>query len=107
MSKRLRDIPTSCKMFDSAISELKYIERIVEPEVWKEIEKEINAAIEYIEEGRSINGELRDTCSDIANEKNEEIGELCDNIQELKEEYEQKIDEMEDEIYRLKELLPD
>jgi len=41
MSKRLSDIPTSCKMFDKAIDELKYIERLVEPEIWKSFEREI------------------------------------------------------------------
>ena len=48
MSKRLRDIPTSCRMFDKAISELKYIESILEPETWKSIEREIFAAMGYI-----------------------------------------------------------
>jgi len=76
MSKRLRDIPTSCRMFDKAISELKYIESILEPETWKSIEREIFAAMEYIEEGRSVNGDLRDCCVDIIEEKDKEIEKL-------------------------------
>jgi len=83
MSKRLRDIPTSCPMFDKAIEELKYIERLVEPEIWNSFEREIAAAIDYINEGRSVNGELRDCCVDIAEEKDKEIEKLEQEIYEL------------------------
>lgn len=86
MSRWLRDIPTSCKMFDKAILELKDIETNVDIEVWETIRKNIEYAIDYIEEARGVNGDLRDTCVDIAEEKNKEIGILLERINELENE---------------------
>lgn len=92
-------------MFDKAIAELDYIERLVEPDIWDDINKGIAAAKEYIEEGRSINGQLRDTCSDIADEKNGEISDLNDEIENMCHTHKSEINQLQEEIYRLQEQL--
>jgi Asp-tRNA(Asn)/Glu-tRNA(Gln) amidotransferase C subunit len=84
MSKRLSDIPTSCPMFDKAISILENLN--LDEEVYESIKNDINTVIDYINEGRSVNGDLRDTCLDIAEEKDKEIDSLYKEIDELKEE---------------------
>lgn len=105
MSKRLKNIPTSCPMFDKAIAELEYIERLVEKDVWEDIKKSISTAIDCIEEGRTVNGDLRDTCSDIADTKDKEIAELedrySDEIKDLNStitHLQDKVEELEGEI---------
>jgi len=83
MSKRLRDIPTSCPMFDKAIKILENLS--LEESVYESIKDEIESVIDYIEEGRSVNGDLRDCCVDIAEEKDKEIDSLYKEIDSLKE----------------------
>jgi phage host-nuclease inhibitor protein Gam len=84
MSKRLRDIPTSCPMFDKAISILENLN--LDEKVYEAVKNDIDTVIDYINEGRSVNGDLRDTCVDIAEDKDKEIDSLCKEIDELKEE---------------------
>ena len=84
MSKRLRDIPTSCPMFDKAISILENLN--LDEEVYETVKYEIDTVIDYINEGRSVNGDLRDCCVDIAEEKDKEIDSLYKEINELKDE---------------------
>jgi len=84
MSKRLSDIPTSCPMFDKAIKILENLN--LNEEVYESVKNDIDTVIDYINEGRSVNGDLRDCCVDIAEEKNKEIDSLCKEIDELKEE---------------------
>lgn len=81
MSKRLRDIPTSCPMFDKAINILENLN--LDEEIYESVKYEIDTVIDYINEGRSVNGDLRDTCVDIADEKNKEIEKLEQEIYEL------------------------
>ena len=104
MSKRLSSIKTSCPLFDKAIS---YIDNIV-PKLkqyqedglvvddWliKEIKDDIDYEKSNIEEARSINGDLRDTCLDIADTKNEEIEELHKRMEDIEKDYEKRIDEL-------------
>ena len=84
MSKRLRDIPTTCPMFDKAIKILENLS--LDEETYEQVKYEIDTVIDLINDGRSANGDLRDTCVDIAEEKQKEINELEVYISELKEE---------------------
>ena len=81
MSKRLRDIPTSCPMFDKAIKILENLN--LDEEVYEAVKNDIDTVIDYINEGRSVNGDLRDCCVDIAEEKDKEIDSLKEDIASL------------------------
>jgi len=84
MSKRLRDIPTTCPMFDKAIKILENLS--LDEETYEQVKYEIDSVIDWINDCRSVNGDLRDTCVDIAEEKQKEIDRLEEYISELKEE---------------------
>lgn len=84
MSRRLRDIPTSCPMFDKAINILENLN--LDEEVYEAVKNDIDTVIDYINEGRLVNGDLRDCCVDIAEDKDKEIDSLCKEVDELKEE---------------------
>lgn len=101
MSKRLRDIPTSCPMFDKAIAELRLIEGLVDEDVWRSIKNEIACAIDYIEEGRTVNGDLRDTCVDIADTLKQEINDTTYHYQQEIESLKADIGILEDRIEEL------
>lgn len=81
MSKRLRDIPTTCPMFDKAIKILENLS--LSEEDYERVKNDIDTVIDLINEGRSANGYLRDTCVDIAEEKDKEIESLLKKINEL------------------------
>ena len=95
MSKRLRSIPNSCPSFDNAIRYLGDIEDSVGIEYLETIKKYISYAVDSIEEARSINADLRDTCSDIASEKDDEIERLEEEISKLKDEITRLEEELE------------
>jgi len=84
-------------MFDNAIAELNYLELIVEEDVWRDISGLISRAIDYINDGRTVNGDLRDTCISIADEKNAEIKELQDELSDR----EGEIRELQEEVAEL------
>lgn len=116
MSKRLSDIETSCRHFDEAIKYLKYLLEEVESykqsgeivDEWlvKKVSDYIKNAEYSIEIGRDINGQLRDTCSDIADEKQKEINELESRIEDLEKDHEEEIDKLNNKIEELEDLLP-
>lgn len=116
MSKRLSDIETSCKHFDNAIGYLKellegvksYKESGEPVDEWliKNVSDYIKDAEYSIEIGRDINGQLRDTCSDIADEKQKEINELESRIEDLEKDHEEEIDKLNNKIEELEDLLP-
>lgn len=74
MSKRLRDIPTTCPMFDKAIKILENLS--LSEEEYENVRHDIDTVIDLINEGRSVNGDLRDCCVDIAESKDREIEQL-------------------------------
>lgn len=71
-------------MFDKAIKILENLN--LDEEVYEAVKNDIDTVIDYINEGRSVNGDLRGCCVDIAEEKDKEIDSLCKEIYELKEE---------------------
>lgn len=101
MAKRLKDIPTSCRMFDKAISSLDNIKQVVDTDVWDTIEVYIEYAKGYIEEGRDVNGDLRDTCVEIAETKDKEMMELEDKYQDEIKDLNSNITDLQDKVEEL------
>jgi len=83
MSKRLSQIPTSCPVFNKALEAIKEIEEYLGEKICDQLRYEIDTVIDCIEECRTINGDLRDTCSDIIDEKDKKIDELNNEIENL------------------------
>ena len=71
-------------MFDKAINILENLN--LDEEVYEAVKNDIDTVIDYINEGRLVNGDLRDCCVDIAEDKDKEIDSLCKEVDELKEE---------------------
>jgi len=102
MSKRLSEIRTSCPIFDKALASIKEIEDFLGEKICEQLGGDINTIIDCIEECRGINGDLRDTCSDIIDEKDKEIANTTDEKDDEISKLEDKIYELEREIEELK-----
>ena len=82
---RLRDIPTTCPIFDKLVSEIDCIRDILGDKVSELIEAELDAIKDYADEIRNTAADLRECAQEIAHTKNEEISELNSEVQDLRD----------------------
>jgi len=101
MSKQLSKIQTTCPIYDKIVKEVEYIKNTLDEETYNSIKGELDLILYYADEIRNIAGDLRDTASDIADDKNKEIEELQSQLEDLEKDKNYQIEKLEDRIYEL------
>ncbi len=105
MSKRLRAIPDTCPIYDDIESRISEIKNVLGEQVSGLIEYELKEILKSADEIRNTCGDLRETASDIASEKNEEMEELRKNMQYDIDYSIGIVNELQDELYYAKERI--
>lgn len=105
MSKRLRYIPETCPIYRDLEDEVKFIKDNLGEDVSYDVDRALDAILDYADQIRNTCADLRETAKDIANEKNGEIDDLRFESEKKIEEYQDKIYELECRFFDLEQQL--
>jgi hypothetical protein len=99
MSKRLGDIPDTCPIYDEIKSRISEIKNILGEQVSILIDYELTKILKCADQIRNTCADLRETASDIADSKNEEIEEIRKDMQWEIDENVRICVKIQDELY--------